>query len=73
LADIKKIKTATAVIMISITEDVLLEEKCRLLGADFFCDLFHHYQDIPQIMDCITAGILQRHPQNNYNNEKPDR
>jgi DNA-binding response OmpR family regulator len=50
LAAIKKLNKTTTVIMISIIEDVFREEKCRLMGADFFCDLYHQYQEIPQIM-----------------------
>jgi chemotaxis response regulator CheB len=60
LEAIKKLKTGTVVIMISIMEDVINEDKCRLLGADFFCDLYHYYQDIPQIMHKIAAGKMNR-------------
>ncbi|MEO6356467.1 MAG: response regulator [Ferruginibacter sp.] len=56
LAAIKAMKKDTTVIMITIVEDVFREDKCRLMGADFFCDLYHHYQDIPQIMQSIVAN-----------------
>lgn len=60
LEAIKKLKTGTVVIMISIMEDAFNKDICRLLGADFFCDLYHHYQDIPHIMQHIEAGKINR-------------
>ncbi|MDN3656007.1 response regulator [Ferruginibacter paludis] len=60
LAAFKQLKKDTTVIMISIIEDADKEEKCRLLGADFFCDLYHHYQEIPQIMYSIVDSRLKR-------------
>jgi DNA-binding NarL/FixJ family response regulator len=60
LAAIKAIKKDTTVVMITIVEDVFREEKCRLMGADFFCDLYHHYQDIPQIIHRIVANKTNR-------------
>jgi len=52
---IKESAAVTSVIMIYIFKDPENEARYRLLGADFFCDLYHDYELLPGIIQVIAA------------------
>lgn len=53
---LKSQENESPVVMMYIIEDNHKMEQCRLLGADFFCDLYHQYENIPGIVDCLAEN-----------------
>ena len=56
LKEIKQTGFKTSVIILSIQTDNYVQERCKLLGADFFFDKYNDFEKIPGVINAIAGN-----------------